>query len=55
MMNIDEKCENADPALKKLIVAMCHPFNNSFLSWDFKEYFGTVDRVWWEIISLFVF
>lgn len=30
MMNIDEKCENADPALKKLIVATCHPFNNSF-------------------------
>lgn len=46
MMNIDEKYQNFDIVLKKLMVAMCRSFNKFILFWDLKEYFGTNDRIW---------
>lgn len=40
MMNIDEKYENFDTAMKKLIIATCHPFNKFVFFWVLKEYFA---------------
>lgn len=39
-MNIDEKYENFDTAMKKLIIATCQPFNKFVFFWVFKEYFA---------------